>query len=327
MKDATKIGARLALWSLAALSGCGYEVTAGRAMGTAYTVQAGCPSGIPVGEVLGVLDRVNQRMSTYDPDSELMLFNRAPVGTWLDVSPELGDVVAAAKEVAEHTGGAFDPTVGPLVALWGFGAFASTAVPEPAQVRAAKALVDYRNLRHRPSPPALAKQHPLSLDLSGIAKGHAVDGMAAALESAGCENYLIEFGGEIRVRGRSPKGGPWRIGIDSPNEEGNLGDALLLDEAAVATSGDYRQYRERDGRRLSHIIDPRTGYPVDHRLASVTVVADSARAADAYATALMVLGERDGLQFAEDARLAAVFVIRDGDGFETVRSASMAALR
>ncbi len=327
MKDGTKAGAQLALLSLVALSGCGYDVTAGRAMGTAYTVQARCPSGIPIGEVMGVLDRVNQRMSTYDPDSELMLFNRAPVGTWLEVSLELRDVVAAAKEVAEHTGGAFDPTVGPLVALWGFGASPSATVPEPAQVRAAKALVDHRNLRHRPSPPALAKRHPLSLDLSGIAKGHAVDGMAEALESAGCKNYLIELGGEIRVSGRSPNGGRWRIGIDSPTGEGNLGDALLLGEAAVATSGDYRQYRERDGRRLSHIIDPRTGYPVGHRLASVTVVAESARAADAYATALMVLGERDGLQFAEDARLAAVFVIREGDGFETVRSAAMAGLR
>ena len=293
-------------------------------MGTAYTVQAGCPSGIPVGEVLGVLDRVNQRMSTYDPDSELMVFNRAPVGTWLEVSPELHDVVAAAKDVAEHTDGAFDPTVGPLVALWGFGAAAAATVPDPAQVRAAKTLVDHRNLRQRPSPPALIKRHPLSLDLSGIAKGHAVDGIATALESAGCKNYLIEVGGEIRVSGRSPNGGRWRIGIDSPVGAGNLGDALLLGDAAVATSGDYRQYRERDGRRLSHIIDPRTGYPVAHRLASVTVVADTARAADAYATALMVLGERDGFQFADAARLAAVFVIREGDGFVTVRSAAMA---
>lgn len=304
------------------LSGCGYEVATGRAMGTSYAVTADCPAGIPAQTVAAVLARVDSRMSTYRPESELMRFNGAPTGVWVDVSAELVDVVVAAKVVAEETGGAFDPTVGPLVAVWGFGASASRAAPTDADIRAARERVGHRHVRTRRSPPALAKDRPLAMDLSGIAKGHAVDGMADALDAAGCRAYLAELGGEIRARGLSPSGGPWRLGIDAPSD-GRLDEVVVLRRGGVATSGDYRQFRERDGRRESHIVDPRSGHPIDHRLASVTVVAPTARAADAYATALMVLGERDGRRFAEEAGLAAVFIVRAGDGFEVMRSVAM----
>ena len=304
-------------------AGCGYESVVGRTMGTTYAIEARCPVAVPVATIAQVLARVDSQMSTYRPDSELMAFNRAPVGPWIDASPDLVDVVATAKAVAEQTGGAFDPTIGPLVAVWGFGASAVAGPPLEGAIQSAKALVDFRNLRHRRAPPALAKRRALTLDLSAIAKGHAVDRIADALDAAQCVAYLIELGGEVRTAGPSPSGAPWRVGVDSPSGDGLIGGGIALRAGAVATSGDYRQYRERDGMRLSHIVDPRTGYPVRHHLASVTVVTDTTRLADAYATALMVLGEREGLAFANRTGLAARFVIRRGEGFETVQSVAM----
>ena len=306
------------------LSGCAYEVVTGSAMGTSYAITAKCPERIPAAAVAALLGRIDARMSTYDEASELMRFNRSPVGEWVPVSRELVEVVAAAKTVAEHTGGALDPTVAPLVALWGFGPSAKETSGRPADsaIRSALLSVGHRHVRYRRSPPALAKDRPLSMDLSAIAKGHAVDRMADVLHAAGCRAFLVEFGGEIRAVGSAPSGGPWRIGVDAPSG-GQLEEPIRLRDAALATSGDYRQYTERDGRRDAHIIDPRSGYPVRHRLASVTVVAESARSADAYATALMVLGERDGTRFAADAGLAALFIVRTDAGFETRRSAAM----
>lgn len=306
------------------LSGCAYEVVTGSAMGTTYAITANCPDRIPAAVVAALLERIDARMSTYDEASELMRFNSGPVGEWMPVSRELVEVVAAAKTVAEHTGGAFDPTVAPLVALWGFGASASRDEPDAAAIQSALLSVGYRHVRYRLAPPALAKDRALSMDLSAIAKGHAVDRMADVLGAAGCRAFLVEFGGEIRALGPAPSGGPWRIGVDSPAGRGRLQEPIRLRDAGLATSGDYRQYTERDGRRDAHIIDPRSGYPVRHRLASVTVVDESARSADAYATALMVLGERDGMRYADDAGLAALFIVRTDEGFETLRSEAMA---
>ncbi|MCY4015054.1 MAG: FAD:protein FMN transferase [Gammaproteobacteria bacterium] len=314
------------LAGLVILSGCAYEVVTGSAMGTTYAITANCPDRIPNAAVAALLARIDTRMSTYDEASELMRFNRGPVGEWVPVSRELVEVVAAAKTVAEETGGALDPTVAPLVALWGFGASASQDKPDDTAIRTALLSVGHHHLRYRLAPPALAKDRALSIDLSAIAKGHAVDRLADVLRAAGCRAFLVEFGGEIRAAGPAPSGGPWRVGIDSPSGRGQLEGPIRLRDAGLATSGDYRQYTERDGRRDAHIIDPRSGRPVRHRLASVTVVAESARSADAYATALMVLGERDGRRFADDAGLAALFIVRTDEGFETLRSEAMADL-
>lgn len=312
------------LAGLAILSGCAYEVVTGSAMGTTYAITANCPDRVPTAAVAALLARIDSRMSTYDEASELMRFNRAPVGEWAPVSRELVEVVAAAKTVAEETGGALDPTVAPLVALWGFGASASQDKPDDAAIRSVLLSVGHHHLRYRLAPPALAKDRPLSMDLSAIAKGHAVDRIGDALRAAGCRAFLVELGGEIRALGPAPSGGPWRIGVDSPSGRGQLEEPIRLRDSGMATSGDYRQYTERGGRRATHIIDPRSGYPVRHRLASVTVVAESARSADAYATALMVLGERDGMRLADDAGLAALFIVRTDEGFETLRSEAMA---
>ena len=309
------------------LAGCGFEVVAGRSMGTTYAIQADCPGAIPRDRIDAALDRVVRQMSTYDPHSELAEFNRAPVGVAVAVSPAVVEVVATAQEVAERTGGAFDATVAPLVSLWGFGAAAAAEPPTAAQVRAARAEVGFSRLRYRREPPSLEKQAPLVLDLSAIAKGYAVDQLADMLEEFGCGAYLVELGGEIRAFGTSPGGGPWRIGVDSPDGKGHVAPAIVLRRGAVATAGDYRQYHERDGARVAHIIDPRTGYPVPHRLASVTVVAETALLADAYATALMVLGEASGMRFAKRHELAALFLTRAETGLRASQSAAMDAHR
>ncbi|MYD97050.1 MAG: FAD:protein FMN transferase [Gammaproteobacteria bacterium] len=311
----------MTLLAMLLLAGCHARVT-GLSMGTTYAIEADCPDGIPKERVEHVLARVNRLMSTYEPESEISRFNRLPVGVSFAVSPETVDVVAAARRVAEQTGGAFDPTVAPLVALWGFGADAAERPPTEVERRAAAETVDFRRVEHGHAPPSLRKLAPVMLDLSAIAKGYAVDRLAKVLDESGCVAYLVELGGEIRAKGSARGGGAWRIGVDAPAARG-FASTIALRRGGLATSGDYRQYRELDGERLSHVIDPRTGRPIRHDVASVTVVAYQAMFADAYATALLVMGEDEGRRFAEDNGLAALFILRRGEGFEIVPSAAM----
>ena len=304
--------------------GCGYEHMQGRSMGTTYAVQASC--ALPQQHIRATLARVNRQMSTYDADSELSIFNRAGVGEPIAVSPELVEVVAAAHTLSERTGGAFDATVAPLVALWGFGAQAATTPPTAAQVQAARANVGHYKVSFTRRPPLLVKRAPVTLDLSAIAKGHAVDTLAQLLQAEGCNAFLIELGGEIRTAGPAPGGGRWRIAIESPDSEHPL-TTLQLREGAVATSGDYRQRRIVDGAAVSHIIDPRTGRPARHQTRSVTVVAGTAREADGLATGLLVMGAHDGTPFAEQHGVAALFVIQHERGFVIRESPAMAKYR
>lgn len=293
-------------------------------MGTTFSVQADC--AVPKAQVEAVLARVNRQMSTYDVHSELSAFNRAGVGEVVPVSAALVEVVAAGQALSERTGGAFDATVAPLVALWGFGAQAAAQPPTAAQVRAARAQVGYRKVRFERQPPRLEKRAEATLDLSAIAKGHAVDEIARVLRAFACDAFLIELGGEIRTAGPAPGGGHWRIAIESPTGGGNL-TTLLLREGAVATSGDYRQRRVLDGVTVSHIVDPRHGYPVRHQTVSVTVLAATALEADGLATALLVMGAGDGAAFAEQHGIAALFVARGADGLAVTESPALAAYR
>ena len=307
----------------------GMETAGGRAMGTSYAVEARCPDGVPAEAVAAVLADVNAQMSTYDEDSELSAFNRLAVGASMPVSTGLAEVATIAERVAAQTDGAFDATVAPLVALWGFGAGASppSQSPTDAQIRSALAYVGHRRIQASIDPPTLRKLAPATLDFSAIAKGYAVDRIAALLDRRNCSAYLVELGGEVRAYGASAAGKPWRVGIESPGADGLAGRLSLFD-GAVATSGDYRQSRPlagAEGDRVSHIVDPRTGRPIRHRLASVTVVADTATLADAYATALLVLGERAGLALAERRDLAAVFIRRTKTGYAIDRTTAMAA--
>jgi thiamine biosynthesis lipoprotein len=264
-----------------------------------------------------VLDEADAHLSGWNPDSEVSRFNAAGAD-WFPASRVLVDVVTAAQAVSEASDGAFDVTVAPLVAAWAFGADArpSGTAPSEAELEALLHSVGFRRLELRREPPALRKSVPsLRIDLDGIAPGFAVDRIAARLESLAIADYLVELGGEVRARGRSPGGRGWRIAVEAPLTGERRPYALIeLDGLGVSTSGDYRDFREVDGRRLSHIVDPRSGRPVSHRLASVTVVHASAATADAWSTALMVLGAEEGAQLAGRLGLAALFIERDAAG-------------
>ena len=294
-------------------------------MGTTYSVQLVDPPQTVEPAALqdrvdDVLADINASMSTYDAGSELSRFNASSSTDWYGVSAELAGVVAAAQAVSEASGGSFDITVGPLVNLWGFGPGEGSGVPpSPEQVSAAKLRTGYGKLHVRLSPPALRKSDPdLYVDLSAIAKGYGVDRVAALLDAAGIENYLVEIGGELRARGLNVRREPWRIAVERPDPAGRtVQQVVALTDAAMATSGDYRNFFEAGGTRYSHTIDPATGRPVTHDLASVTVVGADAMHADAHATALLVMGVDRGQTFARTSGLAALFISRTLTGFET----------
>lgn len=267
------------------------------------------------------LDAVNEMMSTWQEDSEVSRFNRANGETWIDASPELVEVVGHSVEIGRESEGAFDVTVAPLVRLWSFGpGNVPERIPADTEIERWRPHVGVDVVRVRSEPPALWKHSTeATIDLSGIAKGYAVDEVGRELERLGIDGYLVEVGGELLVRGRKPDGEPWRVGIERPVDglDRIVHRALVIGDRALATSGDYHNYFETDGVRYSHTIDPSTGRPITHRLASVSVVAEDCMTADAWATALMVLGPERGYDLAVERGLAAFFLTRNeaGDGF------------
>jgi thiamine biosynthesis lipoprotein len=296
----------------------------GPAMGTTWTMRV-VPEEVPAdpaalrGLVQEALDEVDLAMSTYRPDSAVSRFNASESTDWIEVPPALEEVVAEALRIGEASGGAFDITIAPVVALWGFGHSAPRSQP-PADrdVAATLAATGQRHLTVRTDPPALRKSLPgLTLDLDSIAPGYAVDLVAERLEAAGQQRYMIEIGGELRVRGRNARGERWRIGIERPEASGRSVDRVLqLESGAVSTSGDYRDFFESAGIRYSHTLDPRSGRPVTHGLASVTVLRPTTVEADGLATALSVLGPAEGYELAERMGWAALFIERTPDGLQ-----------
>ncbi len=271
------------------------------------------------------LEAVNASMSTYRPDSEISRFNAAPVDAWFEVSADFYMVLSTAMAVGWQSDGAYDVTVGPLVNLWGFGPDGAVqTAPDAAQIAATLPRVGQDKLRVNGETFQVRKQAELYLDFSSIAKGFAVDQVARWLVGLGIDNFLVEVGGEMRVAGLSARGDAWRIGIEAP-ETGQitLARTLRLGNAAVATSGDYRNYFDVDGVRYSHTIDPRNGRPVTHELVSVTVVHPSSMLADAWATALIVLGTEQARAVAEAEGLAVYFIERDGEGFRSRYTAAL----
>jgi len=261
------------------------------------------------------LDLVDERMSTYRPDSELSRFNQSTETTPFRISPETLEVFRIAQAVSEASGGAFDVTVGPLVNAWGFGPEEGRQEgPSEAELAALRERVGYRNLEIDEAALTIRKALPdIYCDLGAVAKGYAVDRVAQALDRLEIHNYMVEVGGEIRTRG-SKAGEPWRIGIEEPvTGRRAIRKVLKMPVAglAMATSGDYRNYIEIGGVRLSHTIDPRTSRPIAHGLASASVLHDTCAMADAYATALMVLGPEKGYTLAVEHGLAALFIIRE----------------
>ena len=298
------------------------EQIVGSTMGTTYSVQLPTlPDGLTVDTLLPQIEAelatINAQMSTYMDDSELSRFNAAPAGDWFPVSKELAEVVLAGIAMSDRTGGAFDVTVGPLVNLWGFGpAGRRGSPPSSEELQAAQAHVGYERLQARTDPPALRKEvDALYVDLSAIAKGYAVDRLAELLEDRGVTTYFVDIGGEVRTHGLKPDGSAWTLGIEEPRADGRaLARAVRMPDGAMATSGDYRNYFEVNGKRYAHVLDPRTARPVEHGLASVSVFAASCIEADGLATALLVMGADEAFSFAEGADLPVLLIERrDGE--------------
>lgn len=300
----------------------------GQTMGTRYRVLM--PAGLitptareqlagQIGDRLHHLDR--ELMSTYAPASELSRFNTSPPGTSIPVSAELLAVLETARDIHRLSGGAFDITVKPLVDLWGFGPTQQgVEIPDDTVIQVAKAQTGMDRFRIDSAGHELVKETEVSLDLSAIAKGYAVDQVAALLDGAGLDDYLVEIGGEVISRGRRPDGSDWRLGIEMPvSGESTLFRALATggNRLAMAGSGSYRNFFMHKGQRYSHTIDPVTGRPVTHQVVSVTVIAESAMLADAWATALLVMGQEAGMKRANELQLAAYFIEAVSGGFDT----------
>lgn len=277
-------------------------------------------------ETVRRLDQVDVWMSNWNPDSEISRFNAHRETTPFPVSSETARVVAFAVELGKWTGGAYDVSVGPLVGLWGFGERARVdGPPSDAEIAEARRHTGARLIRVGRGAPGtggfLRKNDPaLQIDLASIAKGFGVDHVAEGLFDLGRQDFLVEIGGEVYAAGERPGGGGWRLAIEQPLDEGLAIQSIVeLRDRAMATSGDYRNFYIEDGQRRSHTIDPRTGRPVEEGPASVTVISGSATEADAWATALMVLGTEEGLALAEQWEIAAMSLHRDGRGGYTVR--------
>lgn len=295
----------------------------GPTMGTTYTVKV-VESSADVSpdqlkaDIESVLEKVNDQMSTYRADSELSRLNKSKTTDWVSTSTDLLAVIEAALHVSRLTNGAFDVTVGPLVNLWGFGpGKQKSELPSKQQITAAMSRIGYAKITTRGSPPAIKKERKdIYIDLSAIAKGYGADKVAERLESLGVNNYMVEIGGDLKAKGRNAQGTTWKIGIEKPVPGQRAVQLVIhLRDQGMATSGDYRNFFEKDGRRFSHTINPQKGAPITHNLASVTVLSPAAMHADAMATALMVLGPEAGYALAEREKLAAYFIIRTNDGF------------
>lgn len=317
------------------------EVT-GKTMGTAYIIKIAeeCDE-TERPRIFGIagekITNVDTLMSTFKPDSEISRFNASESTEWFPVSPETAKVVSLAKEVSDMTGGAFDITVGPLVNLWQFGPDRNSGrtIPVDEEIAKVREEIGYKKLEVRLDPPALKKSTPnLYIDLSGIAKGFAVDEAVESLleqevsfENKEYEiaNLLVEIGGEVRAHGNKGKKAPWLLGISYPEPlSERLYTSIAIYDKALATSGGYENFREAEGVRFSHIIDPRTGRPCewypngasfpDERLVSVSVVDAKCAKADALATGLFVLGLKEGMAVAEKNNLPVLFLARNADG-------------
>lgn len=300
----------------------------GQTMGTTWSltmqpVAGGTDATVLKTQLQERLEQINRLMSTYDAESEISGFNNQAATDWFAISEETAQVIALALEISALTGGAFDISVGPLVELWGFGATArGETIPSADQVSAALAAVGYKNIRLRRDPAAISKLVPqLRIDLSAIAKGYAVDALSELLDQQGISDYLVEIGGEMKVSGSRGDGTPWRIAIEKPLEGAReVALVLPLTATALATSGNYRNFYEENGQRYAHTLDPVSGRPIRHKLASVTVLDETCARADALATAIMVMGEEKGRRFCEENRIAAYFLIHEKTSLEVYAS-------
>ena len=289
-----------------------FQRVEGMIFGTVYHATYQCRENLDA-QILSELQAVDASLSMFNPGSCVSRLNK---GEATITDTLLQTVFAIAQEVSRQTDGAFDVTVAPLVNAWGFG-FKHESMPTAEHVDSLLATVGYQKVSL--SGDTLRKPAETILDFSAVAKGFASDQVGRMFKRNGVQNYMIEIGGEVVCSGRNPNGGPWRIGINQPTEDntdsGELQTVLSLNESALATSGNYRNFYEKDGRKYAHTIDPKSGYPVQHSLLSSTVLAPSCAVADAYATAFMVMGvERAQQLLSKHPELKAFFIFTDANG-------------
>ncbi len=292
-------------------------VVNGPTMGTRWSALFFAPEGIDVAairsDLQAAVDQVDNQMSNWKPHSDLNRLNNAPPDEWISLPAELFGVIDAGMDIGALTGHAFDMGVGPAVEAWGFGP--SQEMASDAEVQSRRVLASAAYLERDPTRMRVRKHKPMSLDLCGIAKGYGVDRLAETLEAAGLNSYLVGIDGEMRCGEGKPDGQGWAVAVERPDEHmREAGRVLEMEGCAIATSGDYRHVRARDGKRYSHTIDPATGAPLHNGLASVSVISNECMTADALATALMVMGPKKGAEFARAAGLNALFVLRLGEG-------------
>lgn len=317
--------------AMATLAGCSFQPDeqiweiSGPVFGTQYHISVVLPEDHDKLESLAegienALEGVDASMSTWREGSELSQINRLEdQSKWIPVSDALFEVLARSQEISRLTNGAFDITIGPVVNLWGFGPDAKPeTIPSQQQLTNALAATGFEKLTLRAEPPAVKASSPQYIDLSAIAKGYGVDVVARYLDSQGVKGYLVEIGGEIRTKGKKPDDSVWKLAIEQPqeNSEHKVNRIVMLPSRAMATSGDYRNYYESEGKRFSHTIDPNTGRPITHHLASVTVITDDSMTADALATGFTVMGYERAKALATRENIPAYFIIRTENGFE-----------
>ncbi|MFT6389390.1 MAG: thiamine biosynthesis lipoprotein [Cellvibrionaceae bacterium] len=292
----------------------------GPTMGTSYNITVVSPLGNLDQEQLKrditlLLKSLNQQMSTYIDDSDIIRFNQKPIGEPHIIKDDFLDVLQLSQRIAKLTEGRFDITIGPLVELWGFGSskrLQEQLIPSDEDIIKAKSRVGWQYLLINQDDKTIKKASDIWLDVSAVAKGYGVDKIAELLEANQIKNFLVEIGGEMRVKGLNRQQQLWRIGIETPSLlQKRVQQLVQFSNKAIATSGDYRNYFEENGKRFSHAINPTTGRPIRHNIASVSVIAETAAEADALATALTVLGEKAAIELAEREQMAVYFIFHD----------------
>jgi FAD:protein FMN transferase len=310
---------------IALLAGCGggtLERFGGPTMGSTYSIQyvrmlqGPAPQALQR-EVERILAEVDRQMSTYRSDSDIERFNNLPAHSCQAMPAPILHLVRTGEQLSQASEGAFDLTVEPLLNLWGFGPQArELKVPDAAALAQARGRVGHQHLRIDGE--QLCKDAAVEVDFNSIAAGYAVDRIAELLRQRGVQSYLAEATGELKAAGRKPDGTAWRIALEEPRDDQQVAEKIIaVDGFGVSTSGDYRNYFQQDGRRYSHTLDARSGAPISHQLASVTVLHPSALMADGLSTLLLVLGPEQGWNYAEQHQIAAFFVMREGAGFVT----------
>jgi len=328
----------LSLLVVVVFGGCGSDSLSlvqlgGQTMGTTYHVSYGEPDSVASPESIQVaidsaLVALNASVSTYIDSSIISVINASSDTTvWHPVDIHFSTIFVASKRIYTDTKGAFNPAIGPLVRAWGFGPVDTSSIPDSAAVDSLLALVDFESFELDSTLAFVRKSNPgANLDFSAIAKGYGVDVVAELLAAHGISDYFVEIGGEVRTQGQHPAGRPWKVGIEKPAvdamSEQETQEIVPMINRSMATSGNYRNYHEVEGRRYAHIIDPTTGYSRSSSLLSVSVIADNCMTADAYATAFMVMGEEGARAFvASRPGLEAFFILGTESGeFAETRS-------